>query len=94
MVEINAIINQINIKFQLFKIDELFSKEVLKKYKTHRDRKKWELPIKYLPILSKYSKKKGLKFGCTPFYIDAVKILRPYIDFYKIASYELLWSDL
>lgn len=82
------------IKFQLFKIDELFSKEVLKKYKTHRDRKKWELPVKYLPILSSYAKKKGLKFGCTPFYMDAVKILKPYVDFYKIASYELLWLDL
>ena len=40
------------IKFQLFKIDELFSKEVLKKKKSHRDRKKWELPIEYLPTFS------------------------------------------
>ena len=26
--------------------------------------------------------------------MDAVKILKPYVDFYKIASYELLWLDL
>ena len=52
------------------------------------------MPVKYLPILSSYAKKKGLKFGCTPFYMDAVKILKPYVDFYKIASYELLWLDL
>ena len=82
------------IKFQLFKIEELFSNEVLKKKKSHRERKKWELPIEYLPVLSSYSKKRGLKFGCSPFYIDAVKILKPYVDFFKIASYELLWSDL
>ena len=38
--------------------------------------------------------KKGLNFGCTPFYIEAVEILRPYVDFYKIASYEILREDL
>ena len=28
------------------------------------------------------------------FYLDAVEELEPYIDFYKIASYELLWDEL
>ena len=81
-------------KFQLFKIDKLFSPEILAKSKTHRDRKEWELPIEFLPELSSYSHKLGLLFSCTPFYLEAVKELEPYVDFYKIASYELLWDDL
>src|SRR5690606_3581918 len=33
-------------------------------------------------------------FGCTPFHLAAVDVLRPHVDFLKIASYELLWDDL
>src|SRR5690606_19407123 len=33
-------------------------------------------------------------FSCTPFYLDAVQELLPYVDFFKIASYELLWDEL
>ena len=82
------------VKFQLFKIDKLFAPEILKNSKKHRDRKHWELPLEFLPILSKRCKKKKIQFSCTPFYLDAVLELEPYIDFYKIASYELLWDDL
>jgi sialic acid synthase SpsE len=82
------------IKFQLFKIDKLFSPEILKQSKKHRDRKKWELPVSFLPILADRCKQNKIKFSCTPFYLDAVDELRPYVDFYKIASYELLWDDL
>ena len=35
-----------------------------------------------------------LSFSCTPFYLEAVDQLEPYVDFYKIASYELMWHDL
>ena len=82
------------VKFQLFKIDKLFSPEILKNSKLHRDRKKWELPIDFLPILAKRCKEKKIQFGCTPFYLEAVKELEEYVEFYKIASYELLWDDL
>ena len=82
------------VKFQLFKIDRLFAPEILAKSKTHRDRKEWELPVEFLPELSTYSHSLGLQFSCTPFYLEAVKELEQYVDFYKIASYELLWDDL
>ena len=82
------------VKFQLFKIDKLFTSNVLKNSKSHKERKKWELPLKFLPKISKYCKKKNIKFGCTPFYIEAVKELKPYVDFYKISSYEILHKDL
>lgn len=82
------------VKFQLFKIDKLFSKEILLKSKNHRDRKKWELKEEYIPILAKECKKNKIKFCVTPFYLEAVDIIKPYVDFIKIASYEILWEDL
>ncbi len=94
LINISAASGFDTVKFQLFKVDKLFHKSVLKKSKKHRDRIKWELPEKYLPIIYKYAKKKGLNFGCTPFYLEAVDILKPFVDFYKIASYEILRLDL
>lgn len=82
------------VKFQLFKIDQLFAPEILAKSETHRKRKDWELPLAFLPELAKRSLDQGIQFSCTPFYLDAVAELEPHVDFYKIASYELLWDDL
>lgn len=82
------------VKFQLFKIDELFTLEVLQQSKKHRDRKKWELPLAFIPKLAERCQQKNIQFCCTPFYIDAVAELAPYTAFYKIGSYELLWDDL
>ena len=82
------------VKFQLFRIDELFTPDVLAASPEHRARAEWELPIAFLPHLAKASHDLGLLFSCTPFYLDAVAELEPHVDFYKIASYELLWDDL
>jgi sialic acid synthase SpsE len=82
------------VKFQLFKIEELFAPEILQKSPAHRARKRWELPVSFLPELAARCKEKGIKFSCTPFYLKAVEELYPYVNFYKIASYELLWNDL
>ena len=82
------------VKFQLFKIDKLFASEILNKSEEHRRRKEWELPVEFLPELSNYTHSLDMQFTCTPFYLEAVDELEPYVDFYKIASYELLWDDL
>lgn len=82
------------VKFQLFKVDQLFAPEILAKSETHRKRKDWELPLAFLPELAQRSHFQGIQFSCTPFYLGAVAQLEPYVDFYKIASYELLWDDL
>jgi sialic acid synthase SpsE len=81
------------IKFQLFKIDKLFASNTLPETERER-RRKWELPISYLPELAACCKAENIEFSCTPFYLEAVEELRPYVDFYKVASYELLWHDL
>lgn len=82
------------VKFQLFKIEKLFSREILEKSKLHRERKKWELPLNFIHSLAQTSRTLGLKFGCTPFYLEAVDELEPYVDFFKVSSYEILWLDL
>ena len=82
------------VKFQLFKIEKLFAPEILSKSEEHQKRKEWELNEEFIPELAKLAHSLNLKFSCTPFYLEAVKILEPYVDFFKIASYELLWHDL
>jgi sialic acid synthase SpsE len=82
------------VKFQLFRIHELFSREALKAKPELLVRQEWELPVGFLPKLAARCKERNIKFSCTPFYLKAVEELKPYVDFYKIASYELLWDDL
>jgi sialic acid synthase SpsE len=84
------------VKFQLFRIDKLFTPTVLwqEKYQFLQERRKWELPLKWLPVLANRAHEKGLLFGCTPFYLEAVDELLPYVDFYKVASYNLLDTRL
>ena len=82
------------VKFQLFKIDRMFSPEILSRSEKHRARRQWELPLTHLAPLARRCADRGIQFSCTPFYREAVEELRPYVSFYKIASYELLVTPL
>jgi N-acetylneuraminate synthase len=82
------------VKFQLFKVEHLFSPEALKAKPDLLRRRQWELPPAFLPKLAAHCQSRGVQFGCTPFYLEGVAQLAPYVDFYKVASYELLWDDL
>jgi len=82
------------VKFQLFRIDQLFAPKILASSEAHRRRRQWELPLEFLPMLAQHSRACGIEFCCTPFYLEAVSELEPHVDFYKIASYELLWDEL
>lgn len=82
------------VKFQLFSMRRLFAPEVLARSVEHQRREDWELPVEFLPELARFCHETGILFACTPFYLDAVEDLRPYVDVYKIASYELLRADL
>lgn len=83
-----------SVKFQLFKIDELFAPEILARSEKHRARAAWELPTDLLAPISQRCQARGIEFSCTPFYLDAVAELESFVAYYKIASYELLWDDL
>ena len=82
------------VKFQLFKIDQLFSKDAKKLFKSALKKTKRELPRDFIPKISNYCRIKKIKFSCTPFDLSAVEYLKKYVDFYKIASYEMAWPDL
>ncbi len=82
------------VKFQLFRIEQLFAPEILQISEPHRLRRRWELPLHFLPDLAACARDEGLAFGCTAFDLGAVEILQPHVDFLKIASYELPWLDL
>lgn len=82
------------IKFQAFKIDDLFAPEVVATSKTIRDRKAWEFPLEFLPEIKRACECHDIKLGITPFYLDAVPSCVQFVDFFKIASYELLWLPL
>ncbi len=93
-IDVAADIGCNGVKFQLFKVNELFAPEILAKSVKHRNRKDWELPINFLPHLAHRCRERKILFSCTPFYLGAVEALEPFVDFYKIASYELLWGAL
>src|SRR5215471_14843933 len=82
------------VKFQLFRIDRMFAPEILSQSAKHRARRDWELPLAHLAPLAERCRARNIQFSCTPFYVEAVEELRPYVDFYKIASYELLVTPL
>jgi len=82
------------VKFQLFKIDRMFAPEILRQSPKHRARAEWELPLDHLAPLAEHCLARGIQFSCTPFYLEAVAELAPFVDFYKVASYELLVTDL
>jgi N-acetylneuraminate synthase len=82
------------VKFQLFKIDRMFAPEILAQSPKHRARREWELPLAHLKPLAEHCHARDIQFSCTPFYLEAVDELAPYVDFYKIASYELLVTPL
>ncbi len=82
------------VKFQLFKVEELFSKEVFVSNPEVLERKKWELPREFIPKLHEECLKNNIDFICTPFDLSSVKYLKDYVTSFKIASYELLWDDL
>ena len=82
------------VKFQLFKIDRMFAPEILRQSPKHRARAEWELPLAHLAPLAEHCSRRKIQFSCTPFYLEAVAELAPFVDFYKVASYELLVTDL
>lgn len=79
------------IKLQLFDPNKLYSNATKKQI---QDLESKQLPIEWLPKIKEVCKKNKLQFICSPFYNEAVDILRPWIDAYKISSYDTLRIDL
>jgi N-acetylneuraminate synthase len=82
------------VKFQQFRVRELFAPEALRAHPQLLERQRWELPESFNAALAARARQKGLAFASTPFYRDAVAALAPHVDFFKLASYQLLWHEL
>jgi sialic acid synthase SpsE len=96
LIDTAAAIGCYGVKFQLFRLEQLYAPEVLAHpdYQFVRDRRAWELPLDWLPYLKERCQMRGIRFGCTPFHLEAVEQLEPFVDFYKVASYNLLHNEL
>lgn len=75
------------VKFQLFDARRLFRNPTKEHLQTLLLS---ELPLHFLPLIRQECTEKGLIFICTPFDADAVAALSPFVDLYKVGSYEIL----
>jgi sialic acid synthase SpsE len=82
------------VKLQIFRVEDLFSPIALERDPALRRRSAWEFPLKLLPAVRSRCSELGVALGATPFALWAVAELEAYVDFFKIASYELLWHEL
>jgi N-acetylneuraminate synthase len=82
------------VKVQVFRIEDLFTPAARAAHPELDARRAWELPLDLLPALRERCDARGLELGATPFGLWAIEPLLEYVDFLKVASYELLWHDL
>jgi N-acetylneuraminate synthase len=82
------------VKFQQFRIRELFAPEALRANPALLEREAWELPESFNDDLAARAHERGLAFASTPFHAGAVDLLAERVDFFKLASYQVPWLDL
>ncbi len=93
-VDTAATLGFATVKFQQFRIRELFAPLALRANPALIEREAWELPESFIRELARRTRRRGIEFASTPFYLSAVEELEPWVDSFKIASYQLLWTDL
>ncbi len=93
-VDVSARIGCSAVKFQQFKVRQLFAPEALRANPALFEREAWELPESFNAELASRAHELDLEFASTPFYRDAVALLAEHVDFFKLASYQVPWLDL
>ena len=82
------------VKFQIYSAEAMYSRKAPSHSKYSKPLwdliKEIETPREWIPELFDYCKKKGIIFFATPFDLAAVNALDPYVELYKIASFELV----
>lgn len=74
------------IKPQLYCHDQL--------YKDKQFPEEWEFKVAWVPEFSNYCRMIDLKVGYTMFHKDFRGVIEPYVDFYKISSFDASRDDL
>ncbi len=92
LIKSAAVMGCTAVKFQLFNAEHLYSP--IRNPEKAKDLKNSELFLSWLPNLANVCKMLNIKFHCTPFSLNAVDHLSPYVDSLKIGSYEILWMNL
>lgn len=82
------------VKFDLFRVDQIFAAQILRVSPAHRRQRRWELPLHWVPKLRDYARDHGLKLGVTPFSLETVAAVHSQVDFLNVSSHELPWLDL
>jgi len=82
------------VKLQVFRVEDLFTCEALAHDPRLARRRAWEFPVELLGQVRERCEERRVELGATPFAIWAVQALVDHVDFFKIASYELLWHEL
>ena len=88
------------VKFQTFKASRLYTRQAGQSDYLGDARSIYdiielmEMPETWLPTLRDYAHAKGLAFISTPFHEEAVSLLNPFVDAFKIASYEMTHHPL
>lgn len=77
------------VKFQLYNADRLTGDQ-----KTRDLLKAGQFDPEWLPEIRKFCDEMKIGLGITPFYPEAVEIIKPYVDWIKIGSSELHYADL
>jgi sialic acid synthase SpsE len=88
------------VKFQNFRADKLYPRNagvsdyLLIKKPIYEIIKSMEMPLEWIPKLADCCKAKGIMFFSAPFDEEAADALDPYVEVFKIASYEITHMPL
>ena len=83
------------VKFQTFKAQRLYAADAGKSDYLGDERSIYdiiaslEMPEAWIPKLAEEARSRGLAFLSTPFHEEAIELLDPHVDAFKVASYEL-----
>ena len=91
MIETAKEIGCFGVKFQYFKAEQVYAPQHIKQIAELKPR---ELPLEWIPRLSEKAGELGLEFGLSVFECDSVPVVNEYVDYFKIASYEMGYLEL
>ncbi len=89
-------------KFQHYRADKLASRggfEKISNLAHYKENpydvfKKYEVPWEWTPVLKEYCDSIGIEFMSTPYDLEAVDHLEPYVNAYKIGSGDITYHEL
>lgn len=79
------------VKFQYFRANRLYAPEFKSKVTQMEE---WELPGGFIPEIESCCIDLDIKFGCSVFDVESVEAIASWVNYLKIGSYELLYTDL